>query len=692
MARDTFASLFDLLPIGAYRSTPDGRQLRANAALVRLNGYGSEAVMLAAVNDIAREWYVAPHRRVEFCEAMQRDGYVSDFISEIYRHRTRERIWVREHAHVVTDLLTGEPFYEGTVEDITHERDAQEALRASERRFRALTDRSQTLTLLCDADFRVQYASLATQAMFGLAPEAMTGIDVRSLVDPDDLLRARDEELQILQRVNPGTETVLRCRHADGGWRHLAFIANNQLDDSAVGGIVLNVRDATEEVRANERLQALATTDQLTGLPNRAAFEVATRERLARAATKERPLAMFFLDLDRFKLVNDALGHVSGDRILQLVASRLQAALPPGAMIARLGGDEFGVLLDAGEDGRLPMNAVATALTDALRAPFLVDDVRFDIGVSVGVSVAPDHGNTFSTLLKHADLAMFSAKTDRRGGIRMFDEALAQSAQARARMMADLMTAIDEQQITVHYQPQWDLIDQRITGVEALVRWQHPARGLLAAGAFVADAEDLGLWPRIGRRVMEIALADLHRWRTRHGTTVSLAINVSPHELREPRFVPDFAALLARYPGIARAIEIEVTESALVEAGGAAAIALGRLHALGVRLVLDDLGVAYASLSHLKRLSLHGVKLDRSFVDGLPADATDVAIAHAIVALADSLDLRLVAEGVETEAQRAYLLHIGCSEAQGYLLGRPMAASALEPLLLAHAAPRRGSE
>jgi PAS domain S-box-containing protein len=254
---DGLQSLFERLPIGAYRSSVDGRQLRANLALVQLNGYADEAEMLAAVNDIGREWYVDAGRRDEFQQLMQRDGQVTDFVSEVYRHKTRERIWIRENAHLVRDAAGRPGYYEGTVEDITHQRETELALQASERRFRAFTERSQVLTVLCDAQGSVRYVSPAARRLLGYEPAAMLHSQVFDWVHPEDVAGAQADLAQVLDFSNRGDESIFRVRHADGGWRHLAMLANNCLADPAVGGVVLNLRDVSGRARAEEALRTL---------------------------------------------------------------------------------------------------------------------------------------------------------------------------------------------------------------------------------------------------------------------------------------------------------------------------------------------------------------------------------------------------------------------------------------------------
>ncbi len=344
MDQDDFASLFALLPIGAYRSTIDGRQMRANPALVRLNGYATEAELLAAVQDIGREWYVEPRRREQFMHLMQRDGQVVDFVSEVYRHKTRERIWVRENAHLVRAADGTPRCYEGTVEDITPQRDAEVALQASERRFRAFVEKSPVLTVVCDAQARISYASPATLRLLGVAPEAMVGTNVIDWLHPDDIAWQRREFERVLEQTNSGEETTCRARHADGSYRHLSLLANNRLADPAVGGIVINAHDVNGRVLAEAALRRLnlelearvrQRTDEL--LQARDAAEYASRtksERLARLGQELRaPLEAVLAFAQR--LDADALPQ-GPLRALRRAGERLRRQLDAQAALAAL--------------------------------------------------------------------------------------------------------------------------------------------------------------------------------------------------------------------------------------------------------------------------------------------------------------------------------------------------------------------
>ena len=580
MTDDNFSSLFDLLPIGAYRSTLDGRQLRANAALVKLNGYSSEAEMLAAVNNIGAEWYVDAQRR----------------------------------------------------EDISAERAAQQTIATSERRFRAMTEKAQVVTLICTRDGVITYASPACESTLGIEPHRLIGTQVFDRVHPDDFARDKSDFAGVVSGTNSGVETVSRFRHRDGTWRYLAALGNNALADNAVGGVIVNLRDVTDARRAEERLTILATIDMLTGLKNRGAFEASAKAELAAVrATPGRRAALFFIDLDRFKSINDSVGHTIGDRVLSEIGRRLQHSAPAHAIVGRLGGDEFAMLVACGDTPSNP-EEIAAGIVAALSVPIQIDDMDFTVTASVGVCVFPEHAETFELMLRYADLA---------------------------------------------------LIDAELMGLEALVRWRHPTRGLIAPDAFIALAEDVGLIGAIGEIVAELAVKDVARWQIAYGRPLTLALNVSALQLRDATFIDRLREILLRNDFSAQNLELEITESALVASLDLAPGVLRALNRLGARVVLDDLGVAYSSFSYLKQFQVHGVKLDRGFVVGVPSDGTDSAIVRAIISLARSLKLRVVAEGIERPEQRMYLLDQGCAEGQGFLFSKPLPRLSIDALFAA---------
>ena len=424
MITSDFSTLFEFLPIGAYRSSPEGKQLRANVALVLLNGYESEAEMLSAVNDIGREWYVDPDQRTRFAQLLNRDGHVVDFVSEIYRHKTRDRIWIRETAHVVRDTNGQVLFFEGTVEDITSQRLTRIALETSERRFRALTEKAQVLTVVCDAWGDVSYVSPASRRILGSDPLILQGSNVFSWIHPEDQCAARAELARVVAFQNSGVESIDRFAHSDGSWRYLACVANNCLFESAVSGIVLNFRDVTERKNAEAALQRLADYDALTDLPNRRYLIGRVAHAMVVSLTRSRRLnALLFLDLDHFKSVNDCHGHKMGDLLLQAVSKRLRESTRAVDTVARYGGDEFVILLEdldaIGGDASSQALAVGAKILVSLSQPYNLDGLILKGSCSLGATVFGDKREEIDEIFKRADAALYAAKDAGRNTLRL---------------------------------------------------------------------------------------------------------------------------------------------------------------------------------------------------------------------------------------------------------------------------------
>ena len=410
-----------------------------------------------------------------------------------------------------------------------------------------------------------------------------------------------------------------------------------------------------------------AVHDALTGLPNRTLFADRIQHALDAAPRRGTQVAVLFCDLDDFKVVNDSLGHQQGDGLLVEVASRLRSGLRAGDTVARFGGDEFGILLEEVGDVTDAVR-VAELVVELLASPFRVGVREHVIGCSIGIALSGPGSDTPEALVRDADAAMYRAKTRGRGGHEVFDEAMRTRALARLRTEAELRRAIAGGELRVHYQPIVTLPDGLLLGAEALVRWQHPERGMLPPADFIAIAEQSGLVVPIGRWVLEEACREAAGWAD-PGLTVS--VNLSPRQVGDGLIeaVADAITRSRLEPG---RLALEITEGTLLEDSDAARGTLKALKALGVQLVLDDFGTGYSSLGYLKRLPLDGLKIDRSFVDGLGTDADDSAIVSAVAGMAASLGLTLIAEGVETDAQLAELRRLACERAQGFLFGRPM--------------------
>lgn len=456
--------------------------------------------------------------------------------------------------------------------------------------------------------------------------------------------------------------------------------------------VVVVVRDVTREKLNEDKIRRLAYYDPLTGMPNRQHFVERLEQELQRAARDERLLAVLFLDLDGFKRINDTLGHGAGDQLLKQVAVRLKEKLRvsdivsrPGAdksalHIARLGGDEFVIALPSLDDTRAATQ-IAQRVRCALSRPFQLEDAEVSVGMSIGIAMYPADGLDAGTLLKHADTAMYHAKELGRNNWQMYDRALTAQAMARLTLENELRQGIERGEFHLLYQPIIDTDDDHICGVEALLRWQHPTRGLLEPLAFLPAAEGSGLMIPLGRWVLETACIQAASWMRAGVELPRVAINLSGRQLRTPDFIADVARIIEATGLNADRLELELTEGLVMTGDSALEAGLQRLHGAGVHLALDDFGVGYSSVAQLKRLPIGTLKIDRSFVHGMLDNANDAAITTAILAMARRLGLDVVAEGVETAAERDFLRQAGCRRMQGYLFSPPCPADEMEALL-----------
>jgi diguanylate cyclase (GGDEF)-like protein len=429
--------------------------------------------------------------------------------------------------------------------------------------------------------------------------------------------------------------------------------------------------DITERKRVEEQVRSLAYRDSLTDLPNRLLFHDRLSVAIASAHRHRRGVAVVFLDLDRFKVINDSLGHSVGDRLLRDVADRLRQCVREGDSVARLGGDEFTVLLqDVGTAADAAR--IAEKVLDALRAPFRLDGHELFVTGSAGVSLFPEDGSTAETLIKHADTAMYRAKEQGRDGYQLYTPVMSVSALERLALESGLRRALARNEFVLHYQPILDLAGRKMHGVEALLRWRHPELGLLGPDRFLSLAESTGLMLRIGPWVLAEACRQVRVWQQGGQPELRLAVNMSARQFLQPGLLGAVASVLQETGLRPNDLEIEITETDAMQNAEMLAETLRGLVGLGVRLSIDDFGTGYSSLGYLKRFPIQTLKIDRSFVGDVVADQDDAAIVSAILAMARTLKLHVVAEGVETSEQLAFLAARGCDRAQGFFLGRPL--------------------
>jgi diguanylate cyclase (GGDEF)-like protein/PAS domain S-box-containing protein len=590
--------------------------------------------------------------------------------------------WVRVSAWPLVDAHGGSPLGAvATYRDVTDGERTRQALMESEAHFRLLAENSTDVITRHLADGTCLYASPAVRDVLDRDPSELEGRPAAEFVHPEDRARLFDVFVRLLRSGESATMRY-RLAHRDGSWVWAETVMRPVRAEGRVLEMQSSTRDVSSRVESENRLARLALGDALTGLANRAALLQHLEDLLATSA----PVALLFLDLDRFKVVNDSLGHSAGDELLRTVAGRLAGTCRDGDVVARLGGDEF-VVVAAGlsQEGAVRL---ANRVQRVLAAPVQVGGHELVVSASVGIVVSG--GEIFSDeraaedLLRDADVAMYRAKAKGRARAVVWSEGTGEAPVERLTVEQELRVALEAGQIVVHYQPQVELASGRIVGVEALARWAHPTRGLLSPGAFLDVADDTGLVVELGRQVLHHAAQQVVAWRALPGfAALSLSVNLSTRELLDPNQLEVSLDVLEACGLPRNALTLEVLESVLLDAEGDVVAALTAYVDHGVRLALDDFGTGSSSLLHLRRVPVTAVKIDRSFVLGLGQSRQDEAIVRALFSLTSDLGMACVAEGVEEPAQREWLIAQGVTVAQGYLLHRPLAAAALEAVLRA---------
>jgi len=552
------------------------------------------------------------------------------------------------------------------------------------RSLEAMVERSPDLTVEVDGRGLVRRASASAAVMLGRPAGWLTGRHLAALVHPED--RGAFEAL-LGRPVEPGGRTYdeLRLSHLQGHWVATEVTAVDA--GSTGGGRILNVRDVSERKAHEEDLLRRALYDPLTGLANRALFREHVDKALARLRrTPARPHAVLFVDLDGFKTINDSLGHAAGDEVLTEVGHRLMRWMRPGDTAARLGGDEFAVLLE--NTSQLDTAVLAKRILSVLLAPIAVQGKEVVVTGSIGIALS-EAGQDSDTLLRNADAAMYTAKSAGKGQYRVFEPEMHHAAMRRLDLEADLRRAVTGHELVLAYQPIVDLATQRITGTEALVRWQHPRRGLILPADFITVAEDSGSIREVGRHVLVGSCRQVGAWHRRYPAAdpVRLCVNTSVRQVEEDDFFDEVAQALAASGLHGRYLTLEITENLFMHDFGATVAKLRRLKGLGLTLAVDDFGTGYSSLSYLRSLPIDVLKIDKSFVNGVTGGPESSAVARAVVRLARTFNLQTVAEGIERREQAAELLAMGADMGQGFLFARPLPAADMEALLAARHQP-----
>ncbi|QDF99412.1 GGDEF domain-containing protein [Azoarcus sp. DD4] len=650
-----------------------------------------QGLRIREVNDVALSWL--GHDRAALLERSILDLLRPDYVERMlsYAARFAAQAWTSGEWVVLradgssfearsfsrSVLWNGEPLRLAVLEDISEPRRHLRALQESEQQYRA-TMGAALVGVFVLQDFRFRYVNPALCRYFGYSAEELVGyLGPLDLVVPEEHDFLRD---QMRRRAagEPGEPYELTGLRRDGSRFPLMIFGAPSTwhgEPASVG----TVFDLSEIKAAEDRIRQLAYFDPLTGLPNRSLLEDRAGQVLLRAGRDRRPATLMFIDLDRFKTVNDSLGHLMGDALLRQAGQRLRDSVRQSDTVARLGGDEFIVLApDTGAEGAVRL---AEKILEVFAAAFDLDEREITISPSIGIARYPEDGKDFPGLLQSADIAMYQAKREGRNAFRLFSIEMNAPILETLLLETQLRRALEYGQLSLAFQPMVDIASGRIVGAEALLRWQHPQHGEISPARFIPVAEESGLIVPIGEWVLEQAVAQARRWRDEGHHNLVMAVNLSALQFERLDISGTVLDLLDRHGLPGAALELELTESVLMQDAERAVAAMVDLAARGVRLSVDDFGTGYSSLAYLTRLPLAKLKIDRSFIRNIPSDTSARSVARTILDLARSLELEVIAEGVENEAQLMLLQDWGCDQAQGFLYSRPVAARAFERLL-----------
>lgn len=603
-------------------------------------------------------------------------------VADQYEVRVRRKdgtiIWLEIGGAPVVDAAGNVVGSIGVHNDVTERRMAEEALRESEARYRLMAENSTDMISRTSNRGILLYASDACRRLLGYEPSELVGRSFYDFVFDAD----RDEVRHLSSLIHESGPTTFayRVEKKDGSliWFETTSRSVRDVFTGKIREIVGVSRDVTERKRVEEQIEYQAYHDALTGLPNRRLFRDRLTVALAHARRMKHPLAVMFLDLDRFKVVNDTLGHSTGDELLKTVGTRLQSSLREEDSIARMGGDEFTILL-ADLKTTDDSAKIAQKVLDTVAQPLRIDGTELFVTTSIGIALFPSDGDTAEALLANADHAMYRAKDAGRNSYQMFTPAMNNRALERLSLENDLRHALDRGELVLHYQPQINIASGRVTGVEALLRWNRPGFGLVGPKDFIPIAEETQLIVPIGEWVLREACRQAVEWQSDRPSGFRMAVNLSPRQFQHSD-LPHVIAAALELSGIApHDLELEITESLAMQNTTRTIATLQRLREMGVQIAIDDFGTGHSSLNYLRSFPIDSVKIDQEFVQEIEGSEADRAIVSAVIGMARGLRLRVTAEGVETESQLAFLREQGCEDVQGFLFGEPVPASAFRP-------------
>lgn len=567
----------------------------------------------------------------------------------------------------------------------TDNRKMQIQLRESEKLHRYIVNKSPDIVYILDNQGRFTFINKRVESLLGYKMKEIIGKHYTELVHEDDLEKAnfKFNERRTGKRASINIELKLKCKNNDQTRnfdnRILPIEINSvgvysahdeEIDKKFIGTYGI-ARDITDRIEAEEIIRFQAYHDMLTRLPNRTLLKDRLHQAITHARRNKTNLSVMFLDLDRFKVINDTLGHIVGDHLLQAVAMRLRHCLREGDTLARIGGDEFTLLLPEVQN-RQDSELIARKIIKSLKEPFKIDNHELFISTSIGISHYPEDGENMESLIKHADIAMYSVKGKGKNGFEFYDDCMIDAYSKHLSLENDLRRALENNQFQLYYQPQINIETNEVFAMEALIRWHHPERGLISPNEFIELAEETRLIKCIGNWILKSAIEELSRWRKMGLTNVRVAINVSAVQLEQADFVNYVLNTLNANQIPGEFLEIEITENTIMHDTDDGVLKLRELSNHGIKIAIDDFGTGYSSLNYLKRLPIDTLKIDQSFVHDMAKSEEDSSIIKAIIAIAKGLNLKIISEGVETQAQLEQLREWRCKNMQGFLFGRPM--------------------
>ena len=668
-----YRSLFENAVEGIYRTLPEGRYLAVNAALAHIYGYESPASLIAGIADIARSLYVDPADRERFIALFRKDDVVRDFEARVWR-KDGSVIWISENAWAVRDQAGQIVCYEGTVEDITDRKQAEEQQRLAS----AVFEGAGEAIIVVAPDSSVQAVNPAFLKMTGWATDQVQGQPFNLFAD--EMNGAMPQAVWTPDGSGTPWSGDLWAKRAGGDvFPVAATITGLKAADGGLQSYVVQLRDISRAKAAEQRIRFHASHDSLTRLVNRHTAMEYLADAVQQAAAEKQQVAVLFLDLNRFKDINDTLGHAAGDELLRQVARRLRSSVRAADITSRLGGDEFAVILPALHDSSSLQVCVDKVLY-AFSHPFNIAGREVYMSASVGIALYPTDAADADTLISCADMAMYHAKSGG-GAWQYYNEDMNQRISDRVNLEMDMHQALEAGRFYLVYQPKVEAGSGRIVGAEALIRWDDPKRGAVSPSMFIPIAERIGLIGAIGEWTVMEACRQIRAWRDAGHDVPRVSVNLSPAQFRDIRLKDKVKAALAQYGLDATAIELEITETSMTTDVKDAIAIVTDLEKIGLHFSIDDFGTGYSSLASLAMFPVRTLKIDRAFVTDLPNNSRDGAIVASIIALAANLGFQVVAEGVETVAQARELAARGCTVMQGYLFSRPVGATAFSELL-----------